>query len=74
MIFDNFEVDGEPQVLEICPLMGGYFHVYINRRFVTSISYTTEGWRVHFNNNSWLTKDEADIFIELIKSGEIPTQ
>ena len=74
MIFDNFEVDGEPQVLEICPLMGGYFHVYINRRFVTSISYTTEGWRVHFNNNSWLTKDEADIMIELIKSGEIPTQ
>ncbi|WP_411973388.1 hypothetical protein ACLCDV_08105 [Sphingobacterium sp. Lzh-3] len=74
MIFDNFEVDGEPQVLEVCPLMGGYFHVYINRRFVTSISYTTEGWRVHFNNNSWLTKDEADIIIELIKSGEIPTQ
>jgi len=74
MIFDNFEVDGEPQVLEICPLMGGYFHVYINRRFVTSISYTTEGWRVHFNNNSWLTKDEADIMIELIKSGKIPTQ
>ena len=74
MIFDKFEVDGEPQVLEICPLMGGYFHVYINRRFVTSISYTTEGWRVHFNNNSWLTKDEADIMIELIKSGEIPTQ
>ncbi|WP_333577857.1 hypothetical protein [Sphingobacterium sp.] len=74
MIFDNFEVDGEPQVLEICSLMGGYFHVYINRRFVTSISYTTEGWRVHFNNNSWLTKDEADIMIELIKSGEIPTQ
>ncbi|WON94750.1 hypothetical protein [Sphingobacterium sp. UGAL515B_05] len=73
MMFDNFEVDGEPQVLEICPLMGGYFHVYINRRFVTSISYTTEGWRVHFNNNSWLTKDEADIFIELIVSGEIPT-
>ena len=74
MIFDNFEVDGEPQVLEICPLMGGYFHVYINRRFVTSISYTTEGWCVHFNNNSWLTKDEADIMMEMIKSGEIPTQ
>ncbi len=73
MIFDNFEVDGEPQVLEICPLMGGYFHVYINRRFVTSISMTTEGWRVHFNNNSWLSRDEADIMIELIESGEIPT-
>lgn len=73
MIFDNFEVDGEPQVVEIKPLYGGYFHVYINRRFVTSISYTTEGWRVHYNNNSWLTKDEADIFIELIVSGEIPT-
>jgi hypothetical protein len=74
MIFDNFEVDGEPQVLEICPLMGGYFHVYINRRFVTSISYTTEGWRVHFNNNSWLTKDEADIMIEFIESREIPME
>ena len=74
MIFDNFEVDGEPQVLEIRPLMGGYFHVYINRYFITSISYTTEGWRVHFNNNSWLTKDEADIMIELIKSGEIHTE
>ncbi len=73
MIFEGFEVDGEPQVLEICPLMGGYFHVYINKRFVTSISMTTEGWRVHFNNNSWLSRDEADIFIELIKSGEIPT-
>jgi predicted Zn-dependent protease len=73
MIFDNFDVDGEPQVLEICPLMGGYFHVYINRRFVTSISYTTQGWRVHFNNNSWLSRDEADIFIEMIESGEIPT-
>lgn len=73
MIFDNFEVDGEPQVLIINPLMGGYFHVYINDRFVTSISYTIEGWRVHFNNNSWLTKDEADVMIELIKSGEIPT-
>ncbi len=34
---------------------------------------TTEGWRVHFNNNSWLTRDEADIMIELIESGEIPT-
>ncbi|WP_286709978.1 MULTISPECIES: hypothetical protein [Sphingobacterium] len=73
MIFEGFEVDGELQVLEITSLMGGYFHVYINRYFITSISYTTEGWRVHFNNNSWLTKDEADIFIELIKSGEIPT-
>jgi len=74
MIFDNFEVNGEPQVMEICPLMGGYFHVYINRRFVTSISMTTEGWRVHFNNNSWLSRDEADIMIELIESGEIPTE
>ena len=73
MIFDNFEVDGEPQVLEISPLMGGYFHVYINRRFITSISMTTEGWRVHFNNNSWLSRDEADIMIEMIESGEIPT-
>lgn len=73
MIFDNFEVDGEPQVLNINPLMGGYFHVYINNRFVTSISYTTEGWRVHLNNNSWLSKDEADIMIEMIESGEIPT-
>ncbi|WP_313672026.1 hypothetical protein [Sphingobacterium multivorum] len=72
MIFDNFEVDGEPQVLKITSLMGGYFHVYINRRFVTSISYTTEGWRVHFNNNSWLSKDEADIMIELIESGKLP--
>jgi len=74
MIFDNFEVDGEPQVLEICPLMGGYFHVYINRLFVTSISMTTEGWRVHFNNNSWLSRDEGDIMIELIESGEIPAE
>lgn len=73
MIFQGFEVDGIPQVVDISPLMGGYFRVYINRRFVTSISYTTEGWRVHFNNNSWLTKDEADIMIELIESGEIPT-
>ncbi|WP_394677756.1 hypothetical protein [uncultured Sphingobacterium sp.] len=73
MIFDNFEVDGVQQVVEFKPLYGGYFHVYINRYFVTSISYTTEGWRVHFNNNSWLTKDEADIMIELIESGEIPT-
>ncbi|MFC3353710.1 hypothetical protein [Sphingobacterium zeae] len=74
MIFDNFEVDGIPQVVNITPLFGGYFHVYINKRFVTSISMTTEGWRVHFNNNSWLTKDEADIMIELIESGEIPTE
>ncbi len=74
MIFDNFEVDGIPQVVDICPMMGGYFHVYINRYFVTSISYTTVGWKVHFNNNSWLTKDEADIIIEMIESGEIPTE
>ncbi len=74
MIFDNFEVDGIPQVVEFTSLYGGYFHIYINRRFVTSISMTTEGWRVHFNNNSWLTKDEADIMIEMIESGEIPTQ
>ncbi|WP_286894939.1 MULTISPECIES: hypothetical protein [Sphingobacterium] len=73
MIFEGFEVDGVPQVLEITSLMGGYFHVYINRRFITSISMTTEGWRVHFNNNSWLSRDEADIMIEYIKSGEIPT-
>ena len=73
MIFQGFEVDGIPQVVNITPLMGGYFHVYINRYFVTSISYTTEGWRVHFNNNSWLSRDEADIMIELIESGEIPT-
>ncbi|WP_313266519.1 hypothetical protein [Sphingobacterium sp.] len=74
MIFQGFEVDGERQVLEITSLMGGYFHVYINRYFITSIYYTTEGWRVHFNNNSWLTKDEADIMIEFIESGEIPTE
>lgn len=74
MIFQGFEVDGERQVLEITSLMGGYFHVYINRRFITSISMTTEGWRVHFNNNSWLSRDEADIMIEMIKSGEIPTK
>ncbi|MFE2860989.1 hypothetical protein [Sphingobacterium multivorum] len=73
MIFEGFEVDGERQVLEITSLMGGYFHVYINRYFITSISYTTEGWRVHFNNNSWLSRDEADIMIEMIESGEIPT-
>ncbi len=73
MIFEGFEVDGVPQVLKINPLMGGYFHVYINKMFVTSISMTNQGWRVHFNNNSWLTKDEADIMIELIESGEIPT-
>lgn len=73
MIFEGFEVDGVPQFVDISPLMGGYFHVYINKRFITSISMTTEGWRVHFNNNSWLSKDEADILIELIESGEIPT-
>jgi len=73
MTFEGFEVDGVPQVLEITSLMGGYFHVYINRYFITSISYTTEGWRVHFNNNSWLSRDEADIMIEMIESGEIPT-
>ncbi len=74
MIFDNFEVDGVPQVVDITPLYGGYFHIYINKYFVTSISMTTEGWRVHFNNNSWLTKDEADIMIEMIESGEITTK
>ncbi len=74
MIFDNFEVDGVPQVVDITPLYGSYFHVYINKYFVTSISMTTEGWRVHFNNNSWLTKDEADIMIEMIESGEITTK
>lgn len=73
MIFEGFEVEGIPQVVEFNPLMGGFFYVYINKRFVTSISMTTEGWRVHFNNNSWLSKDEADILIELIESGEIPT-
>ncbi|QQT33034.1 hypothetical protein I6I99_10890 [Sphingobacterium multivorum] len=73
MKFEGFEVDGVTQVVNISPLMGGYFHVYINKHFVTSISMTTEGWRVHFNNNSWLSRDEADVMIELIESGEIPT-
>ena len=73
MIFDNFEVYGVPQVLDVSPIQGGHFHVYINDRFVTGIAYTTQGWKMHFNNNSWLTKDEADIIIEMIESGEIPT-
>ncbi|MGJ1335659.1 hypothetical protein [Sphingobacterium siyangense] len=73
MTFEGFEVDGVAQIVNISPLMGGYFHVYINKYFVTSISMTTEGWRVHFNNNSWLSRDEADVMIELIESGEIPT-
>jgi len=43
MTFEGFEVDGVAQVVKISPLMGGYFHVYINKYFVTSISMTTEG-------------------------------
>jgi len=72
MIIADFDYNGERQIVELTPLYGGAsYHVYINRYFITDISIMKDGWTVHFNNNSWLTKDEADIMIEMIQSGEV---
>ena len=74
MIIADFDLNGERQIVELEPIAysgGGTYHVYINRFFITSISKMKDGWTVHFNNNSWLTMDEADILIEMIKTGEV---
>lgn len=72
MVIADFDYNGERQIVELIVLYGGAdYHVYINRYFVTSISLMAGRWIVHFNNNSWLTMDEADIMIEMIINEEI---
>ncbi|MCW8311193.1 hypothetical protein K7A41_08155 [Sphingobacterium sp. InxBP1] len=63
----NCEIDGIPQQIVLGELYGGRrYHVYINKRFVTSVVLRHGDWVMLCNNPSWLTTDELTIFVEYI--------